>query len=172
MTFRDKNSHLPNPIWLLLYFLAASVEVLAAVIYLSSIPADPKNSVLWDFSLLRLLMIGGMLLVFLVVAGLSVWVFRNLQKSAVIFGRLCAGRLYSVILFLAAALFILAWVTCLTPSYWFGTWGAYLERLRPPMVWLLLASFQTLALFLLPGRAIRQASFIQPSQEISWMVWH
>jgi hypothetical protein len=172
MTFRDKNSHLPNPIWLLLYFLAASVEVLAAVIYLSSIPADPKNSVLWGFSLLRLLMIGGMLLVFLVVAGLSVWVFQNLQKSAVIFGRLCAGRLYSVILFLAAALFILAWVTCLTPSYWFGTWGAYLERLRPPMVWLLLASFQTLALFLLPGRAIRQASFIQPSQEISGRVWH
>ena len=171
MTSQETNTHSPNPIWLLLYFLAVSVEALAAVIYLFSIPADPKNSVLWGFSLPRLLMIGGILLVFLVVVGLFIWIIQNLQKSTGLFSRLCAGRQYTVILFSAAVLFIIAWIACLIPSYWFGTWGAYLERLRPLMVWLLLASSQTLALFLLAGRAIRQERVIQPSQEISGTVW-
>ena len=171
MAFREKNSGSSYPVWLLLYFLAGSLEALAAVIYLFSIPPDPKNSVLWGFSLPRLLIMCGMLLVFLAAAGLSIWVFGNQKKSTVIFTRLCKGKNYQVILFSAGSLFILAWITCLTPLYWFGTWGAYVERLRPSLIWLLLVSFQTLILFLLPGGAIRQERNNRSSQQTGGTFW-
>ncbi len=46
---------------LALYFAAAALEALAALAYLFVIPADPKNSILFGFSLPRLLLVGALL---------------------------------------------------------------------------------------------------------------
>jgi hypothetical protein len=134
-----------------IFFLAYSsfLAVLAILIVggMLSSPSEPGNSLLLGLSLPRLFLTAGLLISFVFFAALSIKAFRDSQWAAMIverwFGK---SRLSLGISWLAAIGFGLGWIGCFLPFYRAGILGVHWERIRPAMVFLLLASLATLLL--------------------------
>ncbi len=155
------------------FFLVADVEALASLLYLFSIPRDPKNSLIAGYSLPRLLVMAGMLLIFLAMAVLAFLAFRNGRRTSSFLDPILASRkkLHWALL-ISAILFLAGWLFTFTPSYQFAYYGAYVERLRPVAVWLALFSLQAGIGLMIKGRVAGQATWqAQKSKLVGWGVF-
>ncbi len=133
---------------LALYWFLAAAGALIGFYSLYRIPVDPKNQVIFGFSLARLLVMGvflGAVMTALIGLGL-VWRvpprWRRLANRLAENQPVCA-RVLRIAFFLGLA----AILTNLTPAYQFGRFHAYLERLRP-LIWYL-AQLSLMAVWLL-----------------------
>jgi hypothetical protein len=142
------------------FFLVANLEALAALVYLFSIPADPKNSFIAGYSLPRLAVIAGMAVILLGMAFLAVLALRSPQR---VWSRidpvLVSKKKSDLAGLIFTGLFLSGWVVTFTPSYQFANYAAYVDRLRPVVVWLALFSLQAGAFLLIKARAPGRAGW-------------
>jgi Ca2+/Na+ antiporter len=151
---------IPRRMGLFYFFLVATLEALAAMAYLFSIPADPKNSFIAGYSLPRLLVMAGMAGLFVVMALLAVMAFRNPQQVWRRIEPVLASKKKSYLtVFIFAALFLSGWVVTFTPSYKLGNYAAYVDRLCPVIIWLALFSLQAGTVILARSRTPGQAGW-------------
>ena len=151
---------IPHRLGLFYFFLAANLEALAALLYLFSIPADPKNSFIAGYSLPRLVALAGMLAIFLATAFLAYLAFRSPQRILVFIDPLMASRKKKYLAVLVfAVLFLSAWLVIFIPSYQFANYGAYVDRLRPMLAWLALFSLQAGVVLLIKDRVPGQEAW-------------
>ncbi len=156
-TFKRLFTH-ARPVGLFYFFLVATLEALAALGYLFSIPADPKNSFIAGYSLPRLAVMAGMAVIMFAMAFLAGLALRRPQPVWSRIAPVLASRKKSCLAgLILAALFLSGWVVTFTPAYQFANYAAYIDRLRPVVVWLALFSLQTGAVWLIKVRAAGQA---------------
>lgn len=133
---------------LMLYFAAAALEALAGLAYLFAIPADPKNSILFGFSLPRLLLALALLAAGAIGAVQALRAWREPSWAERVKAWLFSSRVRWAAWVIAAIGVLLGWVGVWTPAYRLLQYGPYLERLRPLLVWALLVGLQTFGLLL------------------------
>ncbi len=156
-TFKRLFTH-AGPMGLCYFFLVATLEALAALGYLFSIPADPKNSFIAGYSLPRLAVMAGMAVIVLAMAFLAGLALRRPQPVWSRIDAVLASRNKSCLAgLILAGLFLSGWVVTFTPAYQFANYAAYIDRLRPVVVWLALFSLQAGAVWLIKVRAAGQA---------------
>ncbi|NPV75028.1 MAG: hypothetical protein HPY59_01505 [Anaerolineae bacterium] len=127
---------------LILWAALAALEALAGLVYLVLIPADPKNVVFLGYSLPRLGLMAGFLLLFLALVGLCAGFCRN-EGWVNVFRQGVQQEKGDRFLWIAALLLIAGWVLVFLPLYRFGGWAGYAERLRPLFLWMLLVGIQS-----------------------------
>ncbi len=135
------------------FFIYSSFIATIAILILGGMllsPSEPGNALLLGLSLPRLMFASGLLIAAFFFAFLAikagkepVWAERILENW---FGKSRIGRL---ITWIAGISFGIGWIGCFLPIYRAGLLAIHWERIRPPMVFLLLAGFATLALILL-----------------------
>jgi hypothetical protein len=112
-------------------------------------PSEPGNTLLFGLSPTRLVLALGFLLAFLFFAGMFVTAIRNPNWAEGTFERwFGGGRLSRWLAWLAGIGLGLGWIGCFLPSYRAGILGTHWERIQPLMIFLLLTSIATLAIFL------------------------
>lgn len=130
-------------------FLAYSLFVgISAIFVLGGMllsPSEPGNSLFLGLSLPRLILALGLLISFIFFASISIksfkdgaWAERTLERW---FGE---SRIGKVIAWLAGISFGLGWIGCFLPFYQAGILAVHWTRIRPAMVFILLASAATL----------------------------
>ena len=136
----------------ILFGYSLSLAVVALLLLSSMLvsPSEPENAVLFGLSLPRVILAAGLFSAFLFFTIISikaakdqVWAERVFESW---FGQ---SRLSSVIAWLAGISFGLGGIGCFLPFYRAGPLGLHWERIRPAMVFLLLAGFVTLAVIVL-----------------------
>ncbi len=130
-----------------LFVALGSILVLNGILSSSS---ESGNAVFLGLSIWRLLFALGLLSAFVLFALIAVkalrdqgWAERSLERW---FG---GSRLGIVIAWLSLISFGLGWIGCFLPAYRLGTFVNYWIRIRPMMIFILLASMATLAVILI-----------------------
>lgn len=119
--------------------IANLIEGLCAIIFLLMIPADPKNAVLFGYSLARLAILGTALVIFV----LSISVILNSSKMIKILEKLFEkGKINQAILWLGIAAGFCLWVTIWLPAERLSIYAAMFMRSKPLLLWLELIVFQ------------------------------
>ena len=118
------------------YFCILGLFSIYSFIKLLLIPADPKNAILWGFSLNRLFFLALFLFITIVCFILMIYarntgsyIERNIKEVNI-----------KLIFSLSSAAFIFSLLFLLTPFYRFFQFSSYAERLQPAILWLLVAS--------------------------------
>lgn len=128
-----------------LYFGLGAIEGLFTILYLLILPSDQKNSFMWGYSLQRLTMVFGSLLLTTGMGYLGVVFWRNQGRGQQVLQRILSrSRLYYSIILLAGVGLYIGWIGIFLPLYRFGGYAAYFERIRPLLIWLALIFIQTL----------------------------
>src|SRR6266487_1609145 len=130
------------------FFIALCSILLLSGMFLS--PSEPGSSVILGFSLSRLVIAVGFLIVFVFFAALFLkafqdrgWAEKFLEQW---FG---GGRFSKALAWLAGISFGLGWIGCFLPAYRAGMFGPHWNRIQPITIFLLVASIATLAVFVL-----------------------
>lgn len=126
-----------------LFFALPALTALLTAISVLSIPPDPKNSVLFGYSLSRLALALALLVISLLLGGLAAQLWRSEDWAAGL-RRLLQGSLrrLDALLWVSGALLLAGWVFCFLPLYRFGPLQATVVRLKPAVIWLTLFSGQ------------------------------
>ena len=141
-----------NRLWGVLFgyslFLAmAAILILGGML---SSPSEPESAILAGLSLPRLVLASGLLTAFVFFGLIAVKAAMNKAWAERVFdGWFGKGRLNAMIAWLAGISFGVGWIGCFLPFYRAGILSVHWERLRPAMVFLLLAGFATLAVIVL-----------------------
>ncbi|HMD90042.1 MAG TPA: glycosyltransferase family 39 protein [Anaerolineaceae bacterium] len=154
MIEKDHNSQVLR--FIPLFSLLSALEALANAIYLMSLPADPKNALIFGYSLPRLVIILGLLVLLIISLGLAFFSRRRPDRVSFFAGKLAQNRrLFHSVLIFAGIIFIIGWVAVFTPDIYYGQYSSYFTRIRPGLIWLTLLAVQT-AIFLLLWERERQ----------------
>ena len=135
--------------WKFFLIYSSFVAIIAILIVGGMIvsPSEPGSRVFLGLSLPRLLLAASLFLVFIFFSSLSIRSFADREwaehTSERWFGK---GRLGAGIAWLSGISFGLGWIGCFLPFYRAGMLAVHWERLRPVMVFLLLAAAATLAM--------------------------
>ncbi len=134
-----------HKIYALLGYLAA-LEGLITLFVVFAIPGDPKNAVLLGYSLERLLIAAGNL----ILAGGFLSLAIGLSRKKTWSERILAWmQTHPRKMFLSLTLILgLGWALAWTPGYRFGAWQAHFERLYPFILWLFVVGIQTTYVYL------------------------
>ncbi len=134
------------------YFALASIEAGAGLVSQLLTPSDADNQFLWGYSLPRLALIGGFLLIFILLAWLAARAWREPDWTERIWQRAFVfPQKTSRLLWASSAVSILLVTILFVPPYRFSAGGDYVERLHPALWWGALIGAQT-SLVLLYGR--------------------
>jgi hypothetical protein len=133
-----------------IFLIYNSFVALVAILVLGGMflsPSEPGNSLFLGLSLPRLILASGLFFVFVLFALFSIRALQDHkwaeQTSERWFGK---SRLGQGITWLTGIGFGLGWIGCFLPFYRAWILAVHWERLRPVMVFLLLASLATLAM--------------------------
>ncbi len=108
-------------------------------------PSEPGNRIFLGLSLPRLALASGLFIVFVLFTLITVKAARDREWAEKLFERWFGTNLLGQgIAWLAAIVFGLGWIGCFLPFYRAGVLAIHWERLRPAMIFLLLASLATL----------------------------
>src|SRR5215211_543316 len=150
----------------IIFFTYSSFLAILAILILGGMilsPSEPGNAVLLGLSLPRLILAAGLFLTFVFFTFLSIkaltdraWADRVMEQW---FGE---SQLRSIITLLAGIGFGLGWIGCFLPFYRAGFLAVHWERIRPIMVFLLLASAATLGMAFL-----RRSNFVIQDSKLS-----
>jgi hypothetical protein len=100
-------------------------------------PSDPKNSILFGYSLERILLGGGLFLLSLALLFLTWNLIRQPEASTRLWRTLTArGNPGDWLFFLFIFLFFCCWALLFLPPYHLGRFAGYAQRLTPLIVWL------------------------------------
>jgi hypothetical protein len=142
------------------YFFLAALEVLACLVYLLLIPADPKNQVIFGYSWTRLAILSGLFIFGLTFVCLLVKSWRDHAWNEAVF-RIAEDEFKQIVfLFGSIIIFVFGWIGSFLPSYRVGQYEAYFIRLHPVIIWLTLLSGQTVIFFLVQRYGFRWNKFL------------
>lgn len=151
--------------WIVFFLYSASVSVISILLIAGMIssPSEPDSAIFLGLSLPRLLIAAGFFAVFIFFVLIGVrawrnraWAERMLEKW---FGSRPLGQAGTWLAMIGLGL---GWVGTFLPFYRAGVLSVHWERLRPPMVFLLLVSLVTLAVAL-----IRRVNFARADRELA-----
>jgi len=112
-------------------------------------PSEPGNAIVFGLSLSRLVLALAFLSAFLFFAGLFFKAARSPDWAEQILEQWFGGGRFSKWLAWAAGIGLgVGWIGCFLPSYRAGILGPHWQRIQPLMVFILLTSIATLAVFL------------------------
>jgi hypothetical protein len=119
------------------FFGLSGLAALTAIVFLLSIPADPKNSIIFGFSLQRLAMMGVLLAFFAIFGIAAVQSWRG-SRFLIAFQQQLVERplLHKSLLTLSGLLFLAGWIALNLPLYRYGVFQSYIVRLTPMLVWI------------------------------------
>jgi hypothetical protein len=109
-----------------LLFVLGCIEALVGLFFLILLPTDPKSQVLLGFSMQRLILLGVQFGL-----GLACLFFAWKGFPLKLFEKWGAQHFETSLWIVAAAVWVFGWL----PPYFFGEAGAYMERLRPLILW-------------------------------------
>jgi hypothetical protein len=148
--------------WMTIFVYSSFLAIIAILVLGGMLlsPSEPGNAIFLGLSLPRLILALGLLVVsiFFTITGIKslkdrAWAERILEQW---FGK---SRVSRMIAWFAGISFGLGWIGCFLPFYRAGILAVHWERIRPAMVFLLLASLATLAVIILKrGNFTRQDS--------------
>jgi len=155
------------------YFSFAFLGALGGLIYLLTIPPDPKNSLLFGYSASRVVLI-----VFFLFAIVGAAYFarkswndlRWVQKLDALFFDNSKTADFGLVI--SGAIFLSCGLLSLIPLFRFGQFAAYAERLRPIVFFIIQISFQTIILILQRTARLHWNSFareIRANRLTSWI---
>jgi hypothetical protein len=129
--------------WLTFFLALSAVEGAATIVYLLSIPADPKNSIFMGYSARRLAVMGVVILGSLVFAGVA-YLFERKADWRERANALLIQRTKISTVFLAGwvLIFLVGWMLSWSPSYRFTPYDLYFKGLLPIIVWITAISGQ------------------------------
>jgi len=134
---------LPSAIILGGFFLLSAIESLISALFLLSIPADVKNQLVWGYSLRRLILLAGLLLISTASFWLARFAWQNEKWSTKVWENIFGKpRTNARLLLFFSLILMIAVSILLTPLYRFGIWAAFIERLLPLIVWMACVSAQ------------------------------
>lgn len=134
---------------ILVFFTLTAIEAIAALVFLLQIPADPKNSVLFGYSMQRLLLITSLILA----AGFSAYLMFNIYRKPDLVEWIVGRVLHSDAVFLwtiltMTVISVVGLVILSRDPYSFGRYKYYLIRLRPIILYGVLVCVQALIVVL------------------------
>jgi hypothetical protein len=123
------------------FFGLSGLAALTAFVFLLSIPADPKNSIIFGFSLQRMAMMGVLLAFFAISGTAAVQSWRG-SRFIIAFQRQLVERpiLQQSLLTLSGLLLLGGWITLNLPLYRYGIFQSYIVRLTPLLIWITFVS--------------------------------
>jgi hypothetical protein len=126
-----------------LFFIVSALEGLGTLVYLLSLPADPKNSVFLGYSMRRLMVIGLIVLGSLVLGGLAIRLGRTPEWRQRIedWTHLKTGWFYTVLTGFII-LFLSGWMLSWSPTYRFYPYDLFFKGFFPVIVWTTLICVQ------------------------------
>ena len=149
-----------------IFFIYSSFIAIEAIFILGGMllsPSESGNALFLGLSLPRLILALGFLTAFIVFAAISIKSFKNREWAEGTFEKWFGGsRISKVIIWLAGIGFGLGWIGCFLPFYRAGLLAVHWTRLRPAMVFILLASATTLITVF-----IRRSNFTAQDLKIS-----
>src|SRR5688572_25544905 len=128
------------PLYLL--FLMIGAWITCAII-LSS-PSDPKNAIVFGYSLERVLLAVGLILFTIPLLCWTLKLVKQPEHSQHLWVSLLQNNILYLILVIFSLFFL---ILLLLPSYRLGDFAAYVSRLYPVLIWLTLVSVVTTWLF-------------------------
>src|ERR1044071_7432713 len=130
------------------FFIYSSFIALVAIFILSGMvlsPSEPGNALFLGLSLPRLILVLGLLVAFILFALISVKSFQDRAWAEGTLEQWFGGsRISKAITWIAGIGLGLGWIGCFLPFYRAGILAVHWGRLRPAMVFILLASAATL----------------------------
>jgi hypothetical protein len=161
-------------------FVALCSFVILVAMYLS--PSEPGRAVLFGLSPTRLFLAAGFLSVFIFFAVLFIRAARDREWAERTLEQWFGGGRFSKWLAWSAGIGLgLGWIGCFLPAYRAGILGPHWNRIQPIMVFILLSSIATLAVFLLkrsnfPIRGVKvsstfRLSFVYFLASLSVLIW-
>ncbi len=167
----QNNKHSFNK-YLLWYFSIAYLGALGGLIYLLTIPSDPKNSLFFGYSASRLVLIAFFLSS---IVGAFVFALRTrrdqgwVQKlDALLFADI---KISNWGLVFSGTVFLVTGLVSLVPISRFGHFAAYAERLQPIILFFVQISFQTIILILQRTGRLHWKSLASEIRANSLMFW-
>jgi hypothetical protein len=136
-----------KPSWNVFSIYSSFIALVAAFILSGLLlsPSEPGNALFLGLSLPRLILALGLLIAFIFFALISIKSFQDRGWAEGTLERWFGGsRISKAISWLAAIGFGLGWIGCFLPFYRAGILAVHWARLRPAMVFILLASAATL----------------------------
>jgi hypothetical protein len=123
------------------FFGLSGLAALTAFVFLLSIPADPKNSIIFGFSLQRMAMMGVLLAFFAISGTAAVQSWRG-SRFIIAFQRQLVERpiLQQSLLTLSGLLLLGGWIALNLPLYRYGIFQSYIVRLTPLLIWITFVS--------------------------------
>ena len=136
------------------YFYLLPAEGLVALVFLLSIPTDPKNAVLFGFSPLRLGLLGTMLVLIAIFFTVTVWIRRypiRLAKTSNFIEALVSNNqiFWLLVIFLTLSFILSTFLLFISNEGFAGTYLIYLVRLSPFFFWFSCWCFQTIGVLLI-----------------------
>ena len=129
-------------------FIALIAIIILGGMFVS--PSEPGSALVFGLSLPRLILALGLFAVVVVFAFLSVKASKNPAWAERLFEQWFGkSRLSRLTAWLAGISLGLGWIGCFLPSYRAGLLGVHWDRIRPAMIFILIAGIATLAVFLL-----------------------
>ncbi|NOH04639.1 MAG: hypothetical protein HND47_23060 [Chloroflexi bacterium] len=126
--------------------LFLAIGLFATLFAVLASPSDPKNSVLFGFSLERMILAGGIFTLGIALLFLTWKLARDPERSQrfwLVFTQ------HNASLFIFVAVFLLCWIALFMPPYRLGGLSGYIQRLSPLLVWLAVTGAATTAILLL-----------------------
>ncbi|NPV86178.1 MAG: hypothetical protein HPY45_09240 [Anaerolineae bacterium] len=146
---------------LLFYFLLAVVEGVLTLFFTLSIPSEERSRLVLGYSLPRIFMVI-IILAQLLICFWALWhVWRNPARGErLAVALLNQGRWRSMIVWCSKVLVLAVLLVLIAPVGWFEGYRAYIDRLKPYLVWTGLLGVQTLFLVSFSQRYAGVASFL------------
>ena len=136
------------------YFYLLPAEGLVALVFLLSIPTDPKNAVLFGFSPLRLGLLGTMLVLIAIFFTVTVWIRRypiRLAKTSNFIEALVSNNriFWLIVIFLTLSFILSTFLLFISNEGFIWAYLVYLVRLSPFLFWCSCWCVQTIAVLLI-----------------------
>ena len=125
------------------FFLLASLEGFAAVVFMFTISAESEKAFLFNFSFQRLILIFSVSLVSFVLLTFGLWSWRKKEWAKGVYAKITNKSKINTSLWSLGCLFIVGLIGTLLPSYYLGRLEAHHTRLYPVIVWITLVGAQT-----------------------------
>lgn len=122
-------------------------------------PSDPKNAFLFGYSLERIILGGGLLMLGIALLFLTWKLFHNPQRSQHLWDFFTQPQgPGNAALFISLAIFLICWIILFMPPYRLGVLTGYVQRLFPIIIWLTVTSVFAITILFLERKRITKQS--------------
>lgn len=153
-----------------LYAIFLAIGALITLVSALSSRSEEKRAFLFGYSIEKILLGAGLLLLFLLLIALIVKLVRQPDWSRRLWQKIFKNETMSVMVsWGAAVVFIISWIALFLPFYRVGKLAGYISQLEPVIVWLAVVSAATM-LWVMSGRGKESIwSIILKNKTAVWM---